>query len=718
MTYRTVSSHPYAQILPQRQGQRERLIKFLERDGSRVRYEDSYEHHRGVLRVQPSQKIRELYDIHLEIPVLIATYPRLEARILNRFNDRDLRGAASTDKDIAVLVAADERAGEYVKKGRRLFGYPILIIYVNDLIQDKYSDTTLSNEIAKLMRTMNHFDYSKDVQNAADFFGRARERQDLIAAVSGGQNVGVFGLRRAGKTSLMRQVASDLQERDTESIFVPLNQVNNADDLRIALVEAAARTLEVRLERQDRRARAALGSKMLNDDLSINMSALADIDSFRRQWIYELHALLDQMDADTVFIIDETDFANEEVLDREAEDVEANYVTRRDMFAVLRTLRGLIQLREEKGRRPVSLLAAGISASIFSSSDRFHTENQFFGFASVKFLGPMERDEMGEMVNVLGKRSGVRFDAESLVEELYEEYGGLPHLTRQACASVVDRTNRIPNREVPYYVTRDELHAIFSMLAEGSPSQAAEETFKSFCRCYPSEGREILESISQNRYLDPGRIPQAISLGLYDEDGQMRIGALSQRLRLDGKMEVLMKELHLADVIGSEAQDRIADLLTAGESQRVEFKSTARWNLKADRLDKAMEHMIVKSVCGFLNTEGGTLVIGVADDGTVLGLDADMQTLSKPTLDAYERCIRQIIENGLSITTAGVVGISLETVSGRDICVVSVSSYMKPVFAKSPGGDSHREFYVRLGNSTKALEGNEFVEYQSSRWGN
>ena len=76
-----------------------------------------------------------------------------------------------------------------------------------------------------------------------------------------------------------------------------------------------------------------------------------------------------------------------------------------------------------------------------------------------------------------------------------------------------------------------------------------------------------------------------------------------------------------------ETSSGLADLLAAGESQTVEFKSTARWNVHAGQADKKMEHVIVKTVCGFLNAEGGTLLIGVDDDGAVVGLDADMQTL-------------------------------------------------------------------------------------------
>ena len=71
----------------------------------------------------------------------------------------------------------------------------------------------------------------------------------------------------------------------------------------------------------------------------------------------------------------------------------------------------------------------------------------------------------------------------------------------------------------------------------------------------------------------------------------------------------------------------IDDLIAAGESETIEFKSTARVNLHTGEADPKMEHVIVKTVCGLLNHEGGTLLIGVADDGQVLGIEPDLRTL-------------------------------------------------------------------------------------------
>ena len=79
-----------------------------------------------------------------------------------------------------------------------------------------------------------------------------------------------------------------------------------------------------------------------------------------------------------------------------------------------------------------------------------------------------------------------------------------------------------------------------------------------------------------------------------------------------------------------------------------------------------------RDVCGFLNAEGGTLLIGVTDDGDVLGLGDDLQTLGrKPNLDGYELFLRQSLDNNLSIPTAGVVKVRFERTDALDVCAVA-----------------------------------------------
>lgn len=69
--------------------------------------------------------------------------------------------------------------------------------------------------------------------------------------------------------------------------------------------------------------------------------------------------------------------------------------------------------------------------------------------------------------------------------------------------------------------------------------------------------------------------------------------------------------------------------LKALESDMLEFKSTMRWNIRANRIDKEMEHMVLKSIAAFNNRYGGSLMIGVKYSGEILGLDADYQTFKE-----------------------------------------------------------------------------------------
>ncbi|HCB37589.1 MAG TPA: hypothetical protein DEP66_05185, partial [Acidimicrobiaceae bacterium] len=163
-----------------------------------------------------------------------------------------------------------------------------------------------------------------------------------------------------------------------------------------------------------------------------------------------------------------------------------------------------------------------------------------------------------------------------------------------------------------------------------------------------------------------------------------------------------------------------AELFAAGESQTVELKSTARWNLIAGIKDDKISHMVLKTVCGFLNVEGGTLVIGVDDDGKVVGLDHDYSTFSgKPNRDGFELWLWDYLEVNTSHPIAGVLHVEFSNPDGAgDVCIIRVAAARKPVFAKpQSGGGDPSEFWVRIGNATKQLYGDDMTTYQKDHWG-
>ena len=156
-------------------------------------------------------------------------------------------------------------------------------------------------------------------------------------------------------------------------------------------------------------------------------------------------------------------------------------------------------------------------------------------------------------------------------------------------------------------------------------------------------------------------------------------------------------------------------LIAKGESATVEFKKTMRWDVEGAKASAEILKMSVKAVCSFLNGDGGTLLIGVADTGDPAGLDDDLAALSNPTLDGFERAFRQGLTNGLDPDSGHLVALSFPTVRNLQICRVDVSPAPGPVFLVGKGVPP--EFRVRKGNTSPALNVKEAYEYIGHHWG-
>jgi len=164
----------------------------------------------------------------------------------------------------------------------------------------------------------------------------------------------------------------------------------------------------------------------------------------------------------------------------------------------------------------------------------------------------------------------------------------------------------------------------------------------------------------------------------------------------------------------------VAELLAAGESGKVEYKSTARVNLRTGARDANIEHVILKTVCGFLNAEGGSLVIGVDDNATPLGLNADLATLKTPDLDRFELWLRELLTTTLGANAAAMVVTEFPEVPKADgesavVCVVRCRPSPRPVYLQL-AKPAPPEFWRRAGNSPRQLAVNEAAEYVMHRW--
>ena len=157
------------------------------------------------------------------------------------------------------------------------------------------------------------------------------------------------------------------------------------------------------------------------------------------------------------------------------------------------------------------------------------------------------------------------------------------------------------------------------------------------------------------------------------------------------------------------------ELLSHDESRTVEHKQTARWNAQEKRRDKRMEEVVVKTVAGMLNDQGGTLLIGVANDGTPVGLHADYAQVKPPNPDGYINWLDTLFENSIGHAGASRLRIRIDQVNGHDLCRIDVPSSSRPIWVKNKGNDDI--LYQRRNNSTRQVPPTEVEAFVAERFG-
>ena len=93
----------------------------------------------------------------------------------------------------------------------------------------------------------------------------------------------------------------------------------------------------------------------------------------------------------------------------------------------------------------------------------------------------------------------------------------------------------------------------------------------------------------------------------------------------------------------------LAELIEQGESEALEFKATARYDLETNSANRELVRGPVKTVAAYLNTDGGTLLIGITDDKSVIGLSNDLSTLKRGDADEFERFLRQALIDAMEL---------------------------------------------------------------------
>lgn len=227
-------------------------------------------------------------------------------------------------------------------------------------------------------------------------------------------------------------------------------------------------------------------------------------------------------------------------------------------------------------------------------------------------------------------------------------------------------------------------------------------------------GFKAMESINRNVWVGV-MVPEADIIGGVSQrrTGLWAIGAVI--VLMTGLVGIFMIRRYGRSFDSAEDcfDDRIPDesirqLIAKGEGCTIEFKSTMRMNLHTQKQDKEIEIAWLKAVAAFMNTDGGTLLLGVSDDGTVQGLEAD----NFASDDKCQLHFKNVINQYIGVEAHKNLSFNLVSIDGKQIGVVSCARSSEPVYLRTGRSE---DFYIRSGPSSDALPVSKIVPYIQDR---
>lgn len=170
-------------------------------------------------------------------------------------------------------------------------------------------------------------------------------------------------------------------------------------------------------------------------------------------------------------------------------------------------------------------------------------------------------------------------------------------------------------------------------------------------------------------------------------------------------------------------------LASSGESDKIEFKSSLHHpydelspelqklqpGQAKKEIQKLLRKSVTKTIAAFLNSDGGTLLIGVADSGAVLGVEPDFGYLKqgKQTADGWLLSLQEVIINALGAEVWNAVRVSLVPHGPQTVAVVSCPPRTTETWHSEDGGE---RFYIRAANGTRELNGSSLLKYVREHW--
>lgn len=252
-----------------------------------------------------------------------------------------------------------------------------------------------------------------------------------------------------------------------------------------------------------------------------------------------------------------------------------------------------------------------------------------------------------------------------------------------------------------------------------SKAQIDQDVFYPNIKIQAKQDEEFLKS-RINEYFQIRHRVSLESLKRCLSDTRIMSGSILARFER-GAAEIKSEILRSIDIMILENKIKTPDLpnidiktlIRQGESNQCEFKATYQWDLRLGQKSKELSRRIINTLAAFSNSDGGNLLIGVEDDGNIIGLEFDYQLLKKKSRDGFLLLLIQEVENYISREFVSCLAPEFHSIEGKDICRIRVKHGEEPVWVRETGSEL---FYKRVHNKTQKLGPKESADYIRRRW--
>lgn len=538
--------------------------------------------------------LEKQFDIAGEVLLLFTPYDDLQRRTFNALVERlpqevnarqqEAFGHVrfTPDPSLAMLWAPDPQAHSHLDSWNlQSRGAVVALIPKSTSSVDEHR-RALRSAVRSVMSSRDLYTGRNPV-TGNDFFGRQELLQGLKSSALAGQSIGLFGLRRSGKTSVLREFARR-NRRDIAVIQLDLEALSDVSEAAPALGKSIVDALR---PMKDATPTIWLGSE--TEHKTPDFMELSD----RLVRVAQKNRALN-----FVVAIDE--------IESLAPHLEESPDEMRRFFG---SLRGASQKTDN-----MSLLLTGVTTRFFEQSmlsDRI--ENPLFGFVDEVYLRPFSASETANLVKKLGRPMGLAWSDAALIR-LHQAAGGFPFFVRDLASAVRAQVVATADPEaLELHVTDANVDDALAGWSEGAAKLWGEIT-RTLSHHHAIMG-ELVTCESEediNDWVRAGEDGLAAArslrgLGLLElNSGKYgRSPALNALQALSSNANESPSDLRKRSEQRADLAMRLHRLASSPEGPKLEFKSSIRWDYRANLVNKELIKPITKTVAAFLNTSGG-----------------------------------------------------------------------------------------------------------------